>query len=90
MASDVVRNDTSRVCRHLLAMALVLFAATACGDSKNQYVAPPPPKVTVAKPEVRTVTENLETGNTAAYATVKLVARSRGISKKSTSLTAPP
>jgi RND family efflux transporter MFP subunit len=71
------------VCRQGLAIALVLAATTSCGDSKNQYVAPPPPKVTVAKPEVRTVTENLEfTGNTAAYATVKLVARVQGYLEK--------
>ena len=82
-ATAVVRNGPLRVCRHVLAIALVLFATTACGDSKNQYVAPPPPKVTVAKPEVRTVTENLEfTGNTAAYATVKLVARVQGYLEK--------
>jgi RND family efflux transporter MFP subunit len=78
-----VRKSPLRACRHGLAIVLVLFATTACGDSKNQYVAPPPPKVTVAKPEVRTVTENLEfTGNTAAYATVKLVARVQGYLEK--------
>ncbi len=72
-----------RGCRQMLAIALVLFATTACGDNKNQYVAPPPPKVTVAKPEVRTVTENLEfTGNTVAFATVKLVARVQGYLEK--------
>jgi RND family efflux transporter MFP subunit len=71
------------VCRFMLAMALMLSIATGCGDNKNQYVAPPPPKVTVAKPEVRTVTENLEfTGNTAAFNTVKLVARVQGYIEK--------
>jgi|WetSurMetagenome_2_1015567.scaffolds.fasta_scaffold02139_5 RND family efflux transporter MFP subunit len=70
------------VYRLVLTMAL-LVAAAACDDNKNQYVAPPPPKVTVAKPEVRTVTENLEfTGNTAAYNTVKLVARIQGYLEK--------
>ncbi len=64
-------------------VALMLFATTTCGESKNQYVAPPPPKVTVAKPEVRTVTEHLEfTGNTAAFNTVKLVARVPGYLEK--------
>jgi RND family efflux transporter MFP subunit len=67
----------------ITAVALILFATTACGESKNQYVAPPPPKVTVAKPEVRTVSENLEfTGNTAAFNTVKLVARVQGYLEK--------
>jgi RND family efflux transporter MFP subunit len=63
--------------------ALIMLATTACGESKNQYVAPPLPKVTVAKPEVRTVTENLEfTGNTVAFNTVKLVARVQGYLEK--------
>lgn len=63
----------------VLTAALLLFLAAGCGDKKNEYVAPPPAKVTVAKPEVRTVTENMEfTGNTAAYNTVKLVARVQG------------
>ncbi len=79
----VVRAAPLRVLRHALAVALVLFVATACDDGKNKYVAPPPPKVTVAKPEVRTVTENLEfTGTTAAFATVKLVARVQGYLEK--------
>lgn len=79
----VVRPWSRRGCRQMLAIALVLLGAAACGESKNQYVAPPPPKVTVAKPEVRTVTENLTfTGNTAAFNTVKLVARVQGYLEK--------
>ena len=79
----VVRPGSRRGCRQMLAIALVLLGAAACGESKNQYVAPPPPKVTVAKPEVRTVTENLTfTGNTAAFNTVKLVARVQGYLEK--------
>jgi RND family efflux transporter MFP subunit len=62
---------------------LILFAPAACGEGKNQYVAPPPPKVTVARPDVRTVTEHLEfNGNTAAFNTVKLVARVQGYLEK--------
>jgi RND family efflux transporter MFP subunit len=69
--------------RKITIAVLILFATTACGESKNQYVAPPPPKVTVARPEVRTVTEHLEfTGNTAAFNTVKLVARVQGYLEK--------
>jgi RND family efflux transporter MFP subunit len=68
---------------YVVGAALLLFATTACGDGKNQYVAPPAPKVTVANPEVRTITENLEfTGNTAAFNTVKLVARVQGYLEK--------
>jgi membrane fusion protein, multidrug efflux system len=51
----------------------------ACNGSRNVYVAPPPPKVLVAQPLVRPVTEYLElTGNTAPFATVDLVARVQG------------
>lgn len=50
----------------------------ACGE-KNTYVAPPPPKVTVALPVQRPVTHYLETtGNSAAVNTASLVARVPG------------
>ena len=53
-------------------------ARAACGQS-NTYVAPPPPKVTVAKPVQQKVTRYLEaTGNTAAVNTANLVARVQG------------
>jgi membrane fusion protein, multidrug efflux system len=54
-------------------------ALAACNGVKNAYVAPPPPKVQVAQPLQRPVTEYLElTGNTAPFATVDLVARVQG------------
>ena len=50
----------------------------ACGQD-NHYVAPPPPKVTVALPVQQTVTRYLEaTGNVAAVNTANLVARVQG------------
>jgi RND family efflux transporter MFP subunit len=56
--------------------ALGLLAA--CGQS-NTYVAPPPPKVTVAKPVEQKVTRYFEaTGNTAAVNSANLVARVQG------------
>jgi RND family efflux transporter MFP subunit len=56
--------------------ALVLLAA--CGQS-NTYGAPPPPKVTVAKPVEQKVTRYFEaTGNTAAVNSANLVARVQG------------
>src|SRR5947209_20601177 len=56
--------------------ALGLLAA--CGPS-NTYVAPPPPKVTVAKPVEQKVTRYFEaTGNTAAVNSPNLVARVQG------------
>lgn len=48
-------------------------------EEKNTFVPPPPPKVTVAKPERQSVTDYLElTGNSQAINTVKLVARVEG------------
>ena len=61
-----------------LAALIALIALTAC-DQKNAYVAPPPPKVTVAAPVERAVTVYLEaTGNTAAVNSTNLVARVPG------------
>jgi RND family efflux transporter MFP subunit len=66
-----------RAARLILA-AGALTALTAC-EQKNAYVAPPPPKVTVATPVQRPVTLYLEaTGNTAAINTTNLVARVPG------------
>lgn len=59
-----------------IAAAGLLLAA--CGE-RNTYVAPPPPKVTVANPTKQPVTEYLEvTGNAAAVNSVDLVARVQG------------
>ncbi len=59
-----------------------IFAAAmlvaGCGQG-NRYAAPPPPKVTVAKPAEQEVRNYFEaTGNTAAINTVDLVARVQG------------
>src|SRR5881227_14428 len=55
-----------------------LALLAACGQS-NTYVAPPPPKVTVAKPLEQKVTRYFEaTGNTAAVNSANLVARVQG------------
>jgi RND family efflux transporter MFP subunit len=64
----------------LLATAFVLapLALAACGQ-RNDYVAPPPPKVTVAPPTKQPVTRYFETtGNTAAVNATDLVARVAG------------
>ena len=58
--------------------AIAAITLAAC-NSKNAYVPPPPPKVQVAQPLERPVTEYLElTGNTQAFASVDLVARVQG------------
>jgi len=62
----------------VFAGAVMLTLLAACG-ADNRYVAPPPPKVTVALPLQETVTPYLDaTGNTASFNTVKLVARVQG------------
>jgi len=61
------------------ALGIGAITLAACNGSKNAYVAPPPPKVQVAQPLERPVTEYLElTGNTQAFASVDLVARVQG------------
>jgi RND family efflux transporter MFP subunit len=61
------------------ALAMVL---AACGQ-ENRYVAPPPPKVTVAIPVQQKVTRYLEaTGYASAISTTNLVARVQGFLQK--------
>lgn len=68
-------NSTRWLWCPAIAAALLL---AACGE-ENKYVAPPPPKVTVALPVQKTVTRFLEsTGNAAAINTANLVARVQG------------
>src|SRR5262245_58785544 len=63
------------------ASALVV-ALCACGQD-NRYVAPPPPKVTVAMPVQQKVTRYLEaTGYASAINTTNLVARVQGFLQK--------
>ena len=59
-------------------LAVLAAGLAACGED-NRYVAPPPPKVTVAPPVQQQITPYLEaTGNTTAINTVNLVARVAG------------
>ena len=67
------------VCVAASALAMVL---AACGQ-ENRYVAPPPPKVTVASPVQQKVTRYLEaTGYASAISTTNLVARVQGFLQK--------
>lgn len=70
---------------HNAAAAIILLGVLltpGCGE-RNTYVPPPPPRVTVAQPLRRPVTEYLElTGNTQAFKTVELVARVQGYLEK--------
>jgi len=64
-------------CQFLIALlALVL---SAC-ESKNEYITPPPPEVTVSQPIQQSVTEYLEfTGTTKSVGYAKVKARVSGI-----------
>src|SRR5712675_786386 len=63
---------------HAIAAATAASFLAACSDG-NQYVAPPPPRVTVAPPTKQQVTRYLEaTGSTAAVNSTDLVARVAG------------
>ncbi len=63
-------------CGWLAAALLVLFAGC---EARNEFVPPPPPKVTVARPVEREVRDYVEfTGTTRATATVELRARVNG------------
>jgi len=63
-------------CLQIVVVSTLLLAA--CGQ-ENRYVAPPPPRVTVAVPVQQSVTRYLEaTGNTAAVNSADLVARVSG------------
>jgi RND family efflux transporter MFP subunit len=58
--------------------AIVAAMLASCGQ-ENHYVAPPPPKVTVALPVQKPVTQYLEaTGHAAAVNSANLVARVQG------------
>src|SRR5262245_37605311 len=57
------------------AVIAAVVVVSGCGQG-NQYVPPPAPKVTVAKPAKKPITRYLEaTGNTAAINSAELVAR---------------
>jgi len=61
------------------ALAVIVVLASALGCGENEYVEPPPPVVTVAQPEQRTVTEYFElTGQADAVNTIEIRARVEG------------
>jgi RND family efflux transporter MFP subunit len=81
LATDRINSDFPMSFRQfpLLAVSMLTAVAFAGCQQKNQFVPPPPPKVTVAKPLARMVTEYFETtGVTRAAQTVELRARVGG------------
>ena len=64
------------------AATVILAAALGCAP-RNEYAPPPPPTVTVARPESREVADTLEfTGTSRAFASVVLKARVSGYLKE--------
>lgn len=79
LTSMFTETRTKRTSLAPIAVLLGIAAMTAACEEKNTYVPPPPPKVTVAKPVQKQVTDYLEfTGNIAAVQTVELKARVEG------------
>ena len=71
--------DFRRPKRMALPAALLMACVAPGCEPPNKYVPPPPPEVTVATPERRTVTSYLEyTGTTQAFESVDLRARVMG------------
>ena len=67
-----------RVASSLVACAALTVGLSAC-NPKNEYVPPPPPKVSVAQPMKQDVTNYIElTGNTSPVQSVDLEARVQG------------
>lgn len=68
--------------RLLAVTALASLCGAGCREATNEYVAPPPPTVTVARPESRSVVDHWEyTGRLSAVAEANLVARVPGYLK---------
>ncbi len=62
-----------------LFIGLLTLLLTAC-ESKNEYIAPPPPEVTISQPIQQSVTEYLEfTGTTQSVGFVEVRAQASGI-----------
>ena len=79
LALKALRRKTSAVA----ASCVAVIAIVAGCDSANQYMPPPPPKVTVSVPIRRSFTDYLEyTGTTKAVETVDLRARVKGFLKQ--------
>ena len=67
-----------KYCARAAAILSIVWIFAAC-DQRNEYVEPPPPKVTVAEPLQQEVIDFLEfTGNTRAFEEVEIRARVSG------------
>jgi len=79
---NINRVSAVRYAARVLGTAALLWTFAACDTQSNQYVEPPPPKVTVAQPLQQEVIEYLDfTGNTRAVEKVEIRARVAGFLK---------
>ncbi len=63
----------------LLVFVSAALLVMGCGQSANKFVPPPPPEVTISRPEKKSVTDFLEaTGTAAAVESVEIRARVEG------------
>ena len=77
--SDLTKSTGGRTTAHFILAAAIIWSLAACDSKSNQYVEPPPPKVTVAQPVQQEVTEYLEfTGTVRAYEEADIQARVAG------------
>ncbi len=71
--------NARKLAARLSAVAVFALLLGGCGPAENQYVAPPPPEVSVANPAVLDVPRFLEfTGQTRAMKSVEIRARVAG------------
>lgn len=77
-----LKTATWKNAPHAFLFVLASFLAASCAP-ENAYVAPPPPEVDVAEPDIRDTTVFLEfPGRTEAFETVEIRARVQGFLKK--------
>lgn len=75
----MIKGISKQALTTLAILAGFTLVAAGCDSGQNKYAAPPPPRVTVAQPVTRTVTDYaVFTGNTQAEFSVDIMARVEG------------
>ena len=76
------RAAAAQIFARIMVISLLIWAFAACSSQSNEYVEPPPPKVTIAQPLQQEVIDYLEfTGTTRAFEEVEIRARVAGFLK---------
>ena len=77
------RETAINNCFQIIVILLLIWTFAACSRQSNEYVEPPPPKVTIAQPLQQEVIDYLEfTGTTRAFEVVEIRARVAGFLEK--------